>query len=142
VSRTRSEEIFERFCDEVAIPWVRIPEDVTTTPDYDLPLRRQTIVAEVKQLDPNDEDKCQIRERQEKGYTGGIRIPGKRVRREITDSMGQLRSRAKGRFPALLVLYNNVDVGIRLIDPYDVLTGMYGMEEARFLVPLSIPASR
>ena len=49
---------------------------------------------------------------------------GKRVRQEITDARKQLR-RAKGKFPALLILYNNAEP-ISYSDPMFILLGMYG----------------
>ena len=59
---------------------------------------------------------------------------GKRVRQAITDARKQLR-RAKGRFPALLILYNNAEP-ISYSDPMFILLGMYG----ELTLPLTMPA--
>jgi hypothetical protein len=132
-----SEILFERFCAEVGLECHRVPEspqEGVRTPDYLIKVRAAEIFAEIKHLDPSDEEK-KIRELEEKGIAGRVTTPGKRVGREIADSMRQLRTRAKGRSPAICVIYNNVEFGPRLIDPYDVMIGMYGQEVVELQVP-------
>jgi hypothetical protein len=80
----------------------------------------------VKQLDPSDEEKELIQELEKNRIASRVSTPGKRVGQEIADSMRQLRPRAKGRSPAISVLYNNVPFGPRLIDEYDVMVGCTG----------------
>lgn len=133
-----SQVLFERFCREIGIKCSPIPEDPKgsiRTPDYELEIQSTRIVVEVKQLDPNQKEKLLIRELKEKKIASKTETPGKRVGQEIADSMKQLGTRAKGRLSAMSVIYNNIDFGPRLIDPYDVMVGMYGQEVVEIAVP-------
>lgn len=49
--------------------------------------------------------------------------------------MKQLRFLAKDRYPTLLVLYNNVPITNRHVDPYAIKTAMYGLEDIVLGVP-------
>lgn len=133
--KTQSESLFEQFCEEHKIRCVPIPRVSTRTPDYDVYFGEHQVVVEVKQIDPTPEegDKLARVEAGERGITFGGKA-GKRVRQEITDARKQLR-RAKGKHPALLVLYNSVPL-IHYLDPMFILVAMYGA----LTLPLTIPA--
>jgi hypothetical protein len=125
---TRAEELFERFCNRVGIKATPIPTGGKKTPDYRLSVGGQEVVAEVKQLDPNDEEKADLA-KFEQGKSGGYwAVPGNRVRRELSKADTQLATLAKGRCPALVVVYNNVFLRFHT-DPYNVRVGMYGIEQ-------------
>ena len=123
--KTESEELFEQFCAEHHVRCDPIPRELGLTPDYDVYLGERQVVVEVKQLEPNEEDAAKI-----KLFAEGKQVvfggeAGKRVRQEITRAKKQLKERAKGRFPALLVLYNTQGL-IHYFDPMFIMIGMYG----------------
>jgi hypothetical protein len=132
--KTKSEELFERFCDENSIRYLRIgtkPKNGLKTPDYEVQLMGHNVIVEVKQFNPNKEDKKLIDNFLKKGSTGihGDE-PGKRTRKAIEDAMPQLRQLAKGVYPALLVLFDNIPC-LRFNKPtesYNIKTAMHGLE--------------
>ncbi len=131
-TKTKSEELFETFCNSNDILFNKIPTasyQGLQTPDYEIILFSNHVIVEVKQFDPNTEDLVLIENYHTKGRTGIYgNEPGKRVRNKITDAMPQLRILAKYKYPAILVLYDNIQTGIRHADSYNVKTGMYGLE--------------
>lgn len=54
---TTSEELFERLCTERGIVFARIPKSTGKTADYQVFVASLTLITEVKQLDPSDDDK-------------------------------------------------------------------------------------
>lgn len=117
--------LFENFCDLYGIRWKRIPTGDTRTPDYDISVVDQKVIIEVKQMDPNPEEEKEEEKLLGGGVEGLERTLGARVRQKITDASSQIANRAKGRFPSLLVLYNNVSIAFHT-DPYAIIAGMYG----------------
>ena len=143
--QTVSEKLFEDFCADIGISLESIaPEsdEGQKTPDYTMEASGNLIVVEVKQFDPNPEDRRLFRALSEQGTTGTITsVPGHRVRGKISDAMPQLKARSKGKLPALLVLYNNVKLIEQRVDPIDIKTAMYGLEVVEVSVPKD-PADR
>lgn len=128
--KTRSETLFEMFCKDHGISYDRIEPSTQPTHDYDIYLGSQKIVCEVKQIDLNEE---------ERAYKNGkikhlSPWPGNRVRNRIKDAALQIRARAKGKYPGLLVIYNNVEYR-ELTSGMSALTAMYGEETAVIDVP-------
>lgn len=132
--RTVSERLFEDFCVGHDIRCEAIPRSGGRTADYRLALGGGTVIAEIKQLDPGPADDAISRDLAARGSAARVLIPGARVRQEITDSRKQLRAQAKGRHPALLVLYDNTGGRTGAIAPHDVLVAMYGEERVEFAV--------
>ena len=135
MTKTKSETLFEEFCAEHKLRCVPIPRASDRTPDYDVYFGEHQVVAEIKQIDPTPEEAEKIA-KFESGEVRGLTFggeAGKRVRQEITDARQQLK-RAKGKFPALLILYNNAEP-ISYSDPMFVLLAMYG----ELTLPLTIP---
>jgi hypothetical protein len=137
--KTASELLFERFCADQGLLLTQVPtqsDRARKTPDYEINAAGHRIVVEVKQIDPNPEDRRQFRLLRERGETDTITSePGHRVRGKISDAMPQLKMRSKGRVPAMLVLYNNVKLIEERIDPVDIRTAMYGLEIVEIRVP-------
>lgn len=131
--KTASETLFERFCDDNQIEWKRIEASSVPgkkEPDYEIGVPTQCVVVEVKQFDPNEEEKMLETQLQERGYAdmyGGE--PGTKVRLKIQAGAKQLKARSAGKLPTLLVLYNNVSISNRGVDPYEIKTAMYGIEK-------------
>ena len=125
---TLADQLFERFCARVGIKATPIPTGGKKTPDYRLSVTGQEVIAEVKQLDPNDEEKADLAKFTKGVGSGYWAVPGNRVRRELSKANTQLATLAKGRCPALVVVYNNVFLCFHT-DPYNVRVGMYGVEQ-------------
>ncbi len=123
---TISEQLFERFCLEMSIPFIRILEDKVQTPDYDILLDQHYVVAEIKQFDINDDDQKIIEELKQYGIVSYERNYVNRVRNKVQSAKGQLRLRAQDDHPALLVLYDNVS--LRDLNATDIMQAMYGEE--------------
>ena len=70
--------------------------------------------------------------------TGGT--PGARVRGMIADASPQIKARAAGQSPSLLVLFDRGMVAGHL-DPYHVRVAMYGLEQLHIAVP-HVPSQR
>jgi hypothetical protein len=130
--RTTSESLFERFCDETGIQSTRLPagpSEGQRTPDYEIHLQVPPILAEVKQIDPNRDDRKLRLQLQDTGEYGFCDLPGKRLRDKISDAASQLRACAMPDQPALVVIYNNVD-GLRdFTGPLQVMSAMYGLPQ-------------
>lgn len=121
--KTVSESMFERLCAEHGIPCKKVPCSAAPTNDYDIFPNGQRIVCEIKQIDPNEDERV---------YARGEKTrlnpwPGNRVRDCIKDASRQLKAGSQGRFPTLLVVYNNVPFR-SYTTAEDVLTAMYGQE--------------
>jgi hypothetical protein len=133
IESTVSERFFEQFCIENSIHFERIEEEQYKTPDYEVYFGKHLVIAEVKQTDSNEDDLELQKKLHSFGIASGWEESGRRVRLKIDSAKKQLKSRAQGRYPTLLVLYNNVTTGS--IDLDDIKTAMYGHEIVRYSLP-------
>ncbi len=124
--KTKSEILFEQYCDQLDIDCTPIPRADTKTPDYELVLGAQLVIAELKQLDLNNEDSSLFERARVSGSASAWPNSANRVRRKIQRAGRQLKARSKGRTPALVVIYDNGTSGG--VDGTDVRTAMYGDE--------------
>lgn len=125
---TLAEQLFERFCRRVGIKAVRIPTGTNKTPDYRISIGDQDVIVEIKQINPNREEKADLA-KFDKGQSGGYSaLPGNRLRRELSKADVQLATVAKDRHPAMVVFYNNVFLRYHT-DPYNIRVAMYGVEQ-------------
>ena len=131
--KTVSEFLFEQFCNENSIPYSRIETQDYKTPDYDVYFGGQLVAIEIKQIDSNEDDIKHLKQLRLRGRVGIREIPGRRVRIKIDSAKKQLELRTQGKYPAVLVLYNNVPIGY--IDSNDIKTAMYGSESGSILIP-------
>jgi len=130
---TQSERVFERFCGERGLKLQRIPEGESKSPDCYLEVGGRTLVVEVKQIDANKEEALVLRKapdelNQDDAFHWDI--PGERLRHKIASAMPQLRILSSGKYPTLLVIYDNIQVWPELTDEYAVRVSMYGVETA------------
>lgn len=137
--KTESELLFEALCSLCDLPAERLVEAGTKgnpTPDYSIRGHlNRSIVAEIKQFDPNDEE-LEALERVKAGRVGTVGTePGKRIRSVINPAGRQLKARSRGQLPALLVLFNNTGCSLHT-KPHAVLTAMRGLD----VVPVEVPA--
>jgi len=132
--RTKSELLFEEVCDRHGIVWARLPEcQDRPQPDYELSIDGQRIVAEIKQIEPNDEDRAYTEALRLQGRVSGVWNPDERARRvrdDVRASRRQLREYLEPNpgAPALLVIFDNTDC--RYDDQHNILTAMHGWEQA------------
>lgn len=125
--KTKSEELFESFCANREIECKKIMEGDSRKPDYWISIDGVKIVVEVKQIDPNNDDKAKYKEFLEEGMAVGNASPGARVRSKIKSAAPQISNLAKGEYPSILVLFNNVPLA-NFLDPYHLKVGMYGLD--------------
>ncbi len=123
--RTQSEALFEDYCARNGVRFERVPTGTSKTNDYDLFIGTTRIVCEVKQIDPNKEDRAW-----ERDGTRRSPWPRNRVRNKIKAAVRQIRARGDGRFPSLLIIYNNVPGRPALVSGAVVLDARYGQEVA------------
>jgi hypothetical protein len=146
--KTVSEALFEEFCRLLAIPFEPIPveeaekpDDRPRTPDYEIHPNGHRVVVEVKQINANEDDKRAERELESVGHADIAPKASPRVRKKIADAAPQLKRRAKGICPALLVLYDNASpVGNFYTDPYTIKAAMFGHEQVVLSVPQDFSA--
>lgn len=126
--KTDSEVIFEKFCNQLKINYTSIPCTDKKTPDYILILGSQRVLAELKQLESNEEDRDLYNQARVKGFVVAFCNSVSRVRRKIQRAGKQLKSQNNGLTPALAVIYDNGTSGG--VDNTDIKTAMYGDEKA------------
>ena len=128
---TESEELFCRFGKSQGWRVERIDEryvdEGSKVPDFLVRLGSGSgIVVEVKQFDPNPEER-EAAQGRGLGVLGGK--PGQRLRQVITKANKQLKALGRSD-PGMVVPYNRTPC-ILHDDPYAVLTAMRGMHVVR-----------
>jgi len=141
-SKTNSESLFEQFCDARGITWTAIPTrsaEGIKTPDYDINVHGQLIVAEVKEVDMNEVEAATLRELEKIDREAAVLMPytaGGKVRNQIDKAKQQIAYRAKGKYPSLLILYNTLPEHLwDALSAYDVRAGMYGLTQIVYGLP-------
>lgn len=130
---TESEVLFEKLCNGRGIAFCRIPTGNVRTPDYELSLSCGKVLVEVKQLEPNADDLAYHEELRTKGLAHRMVDMG-RAGPAIDDAVEQLRPHAKGKMPAIVVLYDTMGT-TNYLDPYSVSVSLYGPEKINIDVP-------
>src|SRR6185436_4699590 len=102
IEKTISELLLENFCNENSMQYSRIETQGYKTPDYDVYFGEQIIATEVKQIDPNADDKYHLKQLRLHERVGTREIPGRRVRIKIDSAKKQLKLRTQGKYPAVL----------------------------------------
>ena len=121
--RTVSELLFEAYCERTQIDCEPIPtEKGVKTPDYELSIGGQVIIAEVKELLEEDEAQGQVKSE----------IVGDRIREKIRQCARQLKTRTGSRHPRMLVLYRNGGLGYFTAH---ITAAMYGTTVIEMAVP-------
>jgi hypothetical protein len=131
--KTISELLFEQFCEENSIRYCRVKQQVHKTPDYDIYFGEHLVIAEVKQIDQNKDDEKRSEQGRRRGRIAFWEKSGRRVRIKIDSAKKQLKLRSQGKYPAILVLYDNVPT--KSTDAVDIKTAMYGHESVRIALP-------
>lgn len=128
--KTESEELFEETCEKYGFPVERVAEGVERRPDYEIYPSGITVIAEVKQIDVNDEEIRLLQEMESGKIVSFQNEPGARVRTKIKSSSKQIANLAKGKCPGILVLYDNTPFAVGShLESYNIKSGMYGLEQ-------------
>src|SRR5688572_28213326 len=106
---TISERYFERFCERRGIAFTRLPEGAVKMPDYEILVEGIRIAVEVKQIEPNAEDR-DILAQAAHGEAASYWVDMSRARQSIRDAIKQLRAYVNGGRPAVVVLYEVVEL--------------------------------
>src|SRR6266498_2836512 len=120
IQLTKSESLFRDYCNLHGFVANRIasPTDGSRYPDYEVIIAGNRIIAEIKELQANPNDKMTATILQQHIPEAFGDEPGRRVRTHIEDAEGQLRRYAGQQVPCLVVLYENIIVnGFRPYPP-------------------------
>ena len=129
--QTISEIRFEALCAAREVSCERLAVGAQRMPDYEIFLGGQRVIVEIKQLDPNKQDK-KINHALDSGTaTPCVISPAQRLRNKISDGYKQLKSAAREGQPCLLVLYNNAGL-LAFIDAFAITAAMFGTYGVRF----------
>ena len=130
---TESERLFEYFCLTHKLQFERVPECGAPSADYWLFFNDYKIIAEIKQFEPNKEERQVLRKPIEEWDQYDVfhwGIPGDRIRKKIKSAMPQLQALSQGVFSTLIILYDNIKIWPELADEYAIRVAMYGIETA------------
>lgn len=121
---TISEALFEQLCSQRGVACNRIPENTYKTADYRVSLISVTLVAEIKQLDPNDEDHDLAPVWGTPNSPGAV-APSDRVQGLLEKAYPQVKRSCEGKWPTMIVLHNNSGPWNR-IDTFTVAKALFG----------------
>ena len=118
-----SELLFEAYCERAQIDCEPVPtENGVKTPDFELSIGGQVIIAEVKELKEEDAGPGE----------GKSERVGARIREKIRQCARQLKTRTASRHPGMLVLYRNGGLGYFTAH---ITAAMYGTTVIEMAVP-------
>jgi hypothetical protein len=133
--KTTSESFFEQFCTQHGVRWEPIATEETAgvkTPDYAIFPKDTKVITEIKEIRENATERQQRKELAEVGWSMfGERNAklGDRARDIITTAAKQLRRLAKGKSPALIVIYNPSFLLSHHTEPHAIKAAMYGFDQ-------------
>lgn len=134
--KTVSETLFEELCNHQGVACTRLQELLNAQqPDYEVRPSGRLVVAEVKQIDPNEEDKAFHKALECGEVASRTRNPdhmAERVRSQIDSSRPQIRQYLADHpnTPAILVLYDNAHN--KYTNPYTIQVALHGWEQVTF----------
>jgi hypothetical protein len=141
MQKTRSEELFERYCLRAGYVCQPIPTGEEKSSDYSVKCGGHEIIVEVKELSPSDDDRKRVRELREQRWTSSGDRPGRRAHGLIKRAASQLGRYRESRLPCVALLYDNIVVdgmrpGIpnRLLEPAFIDFAMYGLQTVNIAV--------
>jgi len=127
---TNGERNFELFCKYHNFKYEKIKENKDVkTPDYRLFIGNYLIITEVKDLEPNKEDKKALKEFYEKGHVvWGQSKVGSRVRNKIVSCKNQIKRFTKDKYPSILLIFDHRNEITPTLTDYEIKIGMFGFE--------------
>jgi len=125
--KTKSETLFEGFLTANNLPFEKIQEETTRTPDYRISVGGGEIIFELKEL-AADENFGVVKDPAYPHIKSNSRTLGDHVRRRIESSKKQIQFGAKQKIPSVLLIYNNIDPVFQSFgtEPMDFAAAMYG----------------
>lgn len=121
---TISEALFEQLCSQRGVGCTRIPVGTLKTADYRVSFGSATLIAEVKQLGPNDDDENLAPMWGTTNSPGAV-APSDRVQGLLADAYPQIKRSCEGKWPTMIVVYNNSGPW-NWIDAFTVAKAMFG----------------
>ena len=123
--KTRGEQVFEEYLGSLGLKFTYEPPMIgTRRPDFLVHSPSGDVLCEVKDFEPNDEDRAEMAAIVAGENTFSSReIPFARIRSRIRAASRKLRE-FKGRYPCMAVLFD-ASAQVHLID-LTVLGAMYG----------------
>jgi hypothetical protein len=130
--KTPGEVFFEQFCTAHGVRWEPIPTEASSgekSPDYAIYPKGTKVIAEVKDVQENPIERQQREHLERVGWsTFGSGKVGDRARDIIETASKQLRKKAKGQHPAIIVIYNPSFLLRHHSEPHAVKAAMYGFD--------------
>lgn len=131
--KTTSEIFFEQFCTQHGVRWEQIATNAANglkTPDYAIFPKGTKVIAEVKEVQENAAERQQREKLEEVGWSvsGGSGKLGDRARDIIGTAAKQLKRMAKGKYPAMIVIYNSAFLLRHHTEPHTIKAAMYGFD--------------
>lgn len=131
-TRTISEVDFGRLCANRGVGSQRISKSVARIADYRVSLGSTTTIVEVKQLDPNDDDR-ELAEAWGTPRSPGAVAPSDRVQGLLDDGYSQIRRSSEGKWPTMIIVYDksgawnwigSVTVAKAMFGSYGIVLGL------------------
>ena len=131
---TKGEVGLQLFCKRNAIAFRRISESEERTPDYELTIGVIRVIAEVKDIELNEEEK-DVQEKMKIGQmrSWGSKL-GSRVRDAINKANKQIKKLTLGKIPGILVLFDTRPWPFNILYSYEIKVAMYGFETYDFSI--------
>jgi hypothetical protein len=133
--KTTSEIFFEKFCTQHGVRWEQIATEASAgvkTPDYAIFPKGTRVITEIKEIQENATERQQREKLAEVGWSmygeSNAKL-GDRARDIITTAAKQLRRLAKGKSPALVVIYNPSFLLSHHTEPHAIKAAMYGFDQ-------------
>jgi hypothetical protein len=130
--KTTSEIFFEQFCTQHGVRWEQIATEAANgvkTPDYAIFPKETKVIAEVKEVQENAAERQQREKLEEVGWsTFGSGKVGDRARDIIGTAAKQMKRMAKGKCPAMAVIYNPSFLLRHHTEPHAIKAAMHGFD--------------
>lgn len=133
--KTTSEIFFEQSCTQHGVRCEQIATqavDGIKTPDYAIFPKGTKVITEIKEIQENATERLQREKLAEVGWSTfgepGAKV-GDRARDIITTAAKQLRRTAKGKFPAMVVIYNPSFLLSHHTERHAIKAAMYGFDQ-------------
>jgi hypothetical protein len=131
IDRAISEELFEQLCLASEVSCEPVAPRAWRTPDFRIWLGDVQVICEVKQINPNAEDRADL-EYSDSGEAVG-RLVRNRMRATLKDVSAQLKAASEEGCPTLLVLYDNTRLKIYTLHS-EVVQAMFGEDSVKVSV--------
>jgi hypothetical protein len=126
-AKTRSEELFEEFCERQRLTYQRLPTARNKSPDYRVECSGVAVVVEVKQLDESDEDRTHYESALAETAFAFFDATDGRVAEKLKSAADQLRPHSKSGHPTIVCICDMRRLA--MLTPENIKVAMYGEEK-------------